>query len=54
MSMEKNQNNQRAYGNVNSKVTIVNGDYNSMNESQITDLCLKLINDKLNQLREDA
>lgn len=52
--MEKIPNNQKALGNVNSTIIMVNGDLNQMGENQMMDLCLKLVNDKLQQLREDA
>lgn len=53
-SMEKTPNNQKAQGNINSTITQINGDYIAMDEGKMTDLCLKLVNDKLHQLREDA
>lgn len=53
-SMEKTPNNQKAQGNINSTITQINGDYIAMDEGKMTDLCLKLVNDKLQQLREDA
>lgn len=53
-SMEKMQNNQKAVGNINSTINQINGDYISMDEAKMTELCLKLINDKLQQLRNDA
>lgn len=52
--MEKTPNNQKAQGNINSTITQINGDYIAMDEGKMTDLCLKLVNDKLHQLREDA
>lgn len=45
---------QKASGNINSSIIQVEGTYNAMSEQQMTDLCLKLINDKLQSLREDA
>ena len=45
---------QKANGNINSTIIQVEGTYNAMSEQQMTDLCLKLINDKLQSLREDA
>lgn len=45
---------QKASGNINSTIVQVKGTYNAMTEQQMTDLCLKLINDKLQSLREDA
>lgn len=53
-SMGKNPNNQKAQGNINSTINQINGDYIAMDEGKMTDLCLKLVNDKLHQLREDA
>ena len=53
-SMEKTPNNQKAQGNINSTITQINGDYIAMDEGKMTDLCLKLVNDKLQQLRDDA
>lgn len=53
-SMEKTPNNQKAQGNLNSTITQINGDYIAMDEGKMTDLCLKLVNDKLQQLRDDA
>lgn len=49
-----NSNIQKASGNINSTIIQVEGTYNAMSEQQMTDLCLKLINDKLQSLREDA
>ena len=45
---------QKANGNINSTIIQVEGTYNAMSEQQMTDSCLKLINDKLQSLREDA
>lgn len=45
---------QKATGNINSTVIQVNGDYIAMDEGKMTELCLKLINDKLQQLQENA
>lgn len=53
-SMGKTKNIQNAVGNINSTINQINGDYITMDESKMTDLCLKLINDKLQQLRDDA
>lgn len=53
-SMGKTPNNQKAQGNINSTINQINGDYIAMDEGKMTDLCLKLVNDKLHQLREDA
>lgn len=53
-TMEKTPNNQKALGNMNSTINQINGDYIAMDEGKMTDLCLKLVNDKLQQLREDA
>lgn len=53
-SMEKTPNNQKAQGNINSTITQINGNYIAMDEGKMTDLCLKLVNDKLLQLRDDA
>lgn len=53
-TMEKTPNNQKAVGICNSTINQINGDYVTMDEGKMTDLCLKLINDKLQQLREDA
>lgn len=53
-SMEKTPNNQKVQGNINSTITQINGDYIAMDEGKMTDLCLKLVNDKLQQLRDDA
>lgn len=47
-------NDQKAIGNINSPITQVNGDYIAMDEGKMTDLCLKLINDKLQQLQANA
>lgn len=52
--MEKTPNNQKAVGICNSTINQINGDYVTMDEGKMTDLCLKLVNDKLRQLREDA
>lgn len=52
--MEKTPNNQKAVGICNSTINQINGDYVTMDEGKMTDLCLKLVNDKLQQLREDA
>lgn len=52
--MGKTPNNQKAQGNINSTINQINGDYIAMDEGKMTDLCLKLVNDKLHQLREDA
>lgn len=53
-TMKKTPNNQKALGNMNSTINQINGDYIAMDEGKMTDLCLKLVNDKLQQLREDA
>ena len=53
-TMEKTPNNQKAVGICNSTINQINGDYVTMDEGKMTDLCLKLVNDKLRQLREDA
>lgn len=53
-TMEKTPNNQKALGNMNSTINQINVDYIAMDEGKMTDLCLKLVNDKLRQLREDA
>lgn len=53
-SMEKTPNNQKVQGNINSTITQINGNYIAMDEGKMTDLCLKLVNDKLLQLRDDA
>ena len=53
-TMEKTPNNQKALGNINSTINQINGDYIAMDEDKMIDLCLKLVNDKLQQLKEDA
>lgn len=53
-TMEKTPNNQKALGNMNSTIYQINRDYIAMDEGKMTDLCLKLVDDKLKQLREDA
>ena len=45
---------QKASGNFNSSITQVTVTYNAMTEQQMTDLCLRLIDEKLQPLREDA
>lgn len=45
---------QKASGNFNSSIIQVKGTYNAMTEQQMTDLCLRLIDEKLQPLREDA
>lgn len=49
-----NSNIQKVTGNINSSIIQVEGTYNAMTEQQMTELCLSLINDKLQSLREDA
>ena len=45
---------QKASGNINSSITQVTVTNNAMTEQQMTDLCLRLIDEKLQPLREDA
>lgn len=53
-TMGKTPNNQKALGNMNSTIYQINGDYIAMDEGKMTNLCMNLVNDKLQQLREDA
>ena len=53
-TMGKTPNNQKALGNMNSTIYQINGDYIAMDEGKMTNLCLNLVNDKLQHLREDA
>ena len=53
-TMEKTPNNQKALGNMNSTIYQINGNYIAKDEGKMTDLCLKLVDDKLKQLKEDA
>lgn len=53
-TMEKTPNNQKALGNMNSTIYQINGNYIAMDEGKMIKLCLKLVDDKLKQLKEDA